>query len=187
MLTGMCQKFGYTFWAKFHQHQMNQRAQLLKKQMTSHPLYHHCHHFTTLNQFHQLYQPQYHHHHILPAFVLQLHTISQHSIFSHSPDSQLQCHNYPSFHLLCSISVTCSLQQKKTHRSQATNQLTTWMPVLQTSCQHRIDPAIEKKVDVMNKRLMTVERNQVEIKDILGYILQSLKRDQPLQQHQQQQ
>jgi hypothetical protein len=35
----------------------------------------------------------------------------------------------------------------------------------------RSNHAIEKKLDVMNKRLMTVERNQVETKNILGYIL----------------
>jgi len=62
--------------------------------------------------------------------------------------------------------------------------LTDFLPTL-----HRphSNHAIEKKLDVMNKRLMTVERNQVEIKNILGYILQSLKRDQPLQQQQVQQ
>ena len=54
-----------------HHQMMNQRAQLLKKQITSHLLYHRCHPFTT-----QLYQPQYIHHHIL-------HRIS--------PDNQLQC------------------------------------------------------------------------------------------------
>jgi hypothetical protein len=37
----------------------------------------------------------------------------------------------------------------------------------------------------MNKRLNTSERNQVDIKNILARILQSLKRDQPLQQQQQ--
>ena len=35
----------------------------------------------------------------------------------------------------------------------------------------RSNHATEKKLDVMNKRLMTVERNQVEIKNIFGYIL----------------
>ena len=55
--------------------------------------------------------------------------------------------------------------------------------LLPTPHRPRSNYAIEKKLDMMNKRLMTVERNRVEIKDILGYILQSLKRDQPLQQH----
>ena len=54
-----------------HHQMMNQRAQLLKKQITSHLLYHRCHPFTT-----QLYQPQYIHHHILHRISL---------------DNQLQC------------------------------------------------------------------------------------------------
>jgi hypothetical protein len=62
--------------------------------------------------------------------------------------------------------------------------LTDFLP---TPHRPRSNHAIEKKLDVMNKRLMMVERNQVEIKNILGYILQSLKRDQPLQQQQVQQ
>jgi hypothetical protein len=62
--------------------------------------------------------------------------------------------------------------------------LTDFLP---TPHRPRSNHAIEKKLDVMNKRLMMVERNQVEIKNILGYILQSLKRDQPLQQQVQQQ
>jgi hypothetical protein len=44
---------------------------------------------------------------------------------------------------------------------------------------------IEKKLDQMNTRLNTLERNQVDINNILVHILQSLKRDQPLQQQQQ--
>ena len=62
------------------------------------------------------------------------------------------------------------------------------MPVLQTSCPHLIGPrsnnVIEKKLDQMNKRLNTSERNQVDINNILAHILQSLKCDQPLQQQQ---
>jgi len=115
---------------------MNKRAQLLKKQITSHLLYHP---FTT-----QLYQPQYIHHHILhrisPDNQLQCRTINFSAKQSTSvPDNQLQCRNNPSFLQLCRISVTCSSQQKKTH--QPTNQLISWMPVLQTSCPHLIDPA----------------------------------------------
>ena len=102
-----------------HHQMMNQRAQLLKKQITSHLLYHCCHPFTT-----QLYQPQYIHHHIL-------HRIS--------PDNQLQCRNNPSFLQLCRISVTSLLNRR--HINQPTNQLISWMPVLQTSCPHLIDPA----------------------------------------------
>jgi hypothetical protein len=41
---------------------------------------------------------------------------------------------------------------------------------------------IEKKLDQMNKRLTTLERNQVDIKNILGHILQSLQQQQPPQQ-----
>jgi hypothetical protein len=37
---------------------------------------------------------------------------------------------------------------------------------------------IEKKLDQMNTRLNTLERNQVDIKNILGYILQSLQQQQ---------
>ena len=45
---------------------------------------------------------------------------------------------------------------------------------------------IEKKLDQMNTRLNTLERNQVDIKNILGHILQSLQQQQPPQQPQQQ-
>ena len=41
---------------------------------------------------------------------------------------------------------------------------------------------IEKKLDQMTKRLNTLERNQVDIKNILGHILQSLQQQQPPQQ-----
>ena len=41
---------------------------------------------------------------------------------------------------------------------------------------------IEKKLDQMNTRLNTLERNQVDIKNILGHILQSLQQQQPQQQ-----
>ena len=89
-----------------HHQMMNQRAQLLKKQITSHLLYHRCHPFTT-----QLYQPQYIHHHIL-------HRIS--------PDNQLQCRNNPSFLQLCRISVTSLLNRR--HINQPTN----WFPGCQS-------------------------------------------------------
>ena len=46
---------------------------------------------------------------------------------------------------------------------------------------------IEKKLDQMNTRLNTLERNQVDIKNILGHILQSLQQQQPPQQQPQQQ
>ena len=46
---------------------------------------------------------------------------------------------------------------------------------------------IEKKLDQMNTRLNTLERNQVDIKNILGHILQSLQQQQPQQPQLQQQ
>ena len=147
-----------------HHQMMNKRAQLLKKQITSHLLYHRCHPFTT-----QLYQHQYIHHHIL-------HRIS--------PDNQLQCRNNPSFLQLCRISVTSLLNRR--HINQPIDfldaSLTDFLP---TPRRPRSNNVIEKKLYQMNKRLNTLERNQVDINNILVHILQSLKRDQPLQQQQQ--
>ena len=60
--------------------------------------------------------------------------------------------------------------------------LTDFLP---TPHRPRSNNVIEKKLYQMNKRLNTLERNQVDINNILVHILQSLKRDQPLQQQQQ--
>lgn len=60
--------------------------------------------------------------------------------------------------------------------------LTDYLP---TPHRPRSNNIIEKKLDQMNKRLNTLERNQVDIKNILAHILQLLKHDQPLQQQQQ--
>jgi hypothetical protein len=57
--------------------------------------------------------------------------------------------------------------------------------LLPTPHRPRSNNVIEKKLDQMNKTLNTSERNQVDINNILAHILQSLKRDQPLQQQQQ--
>ena len=57
--------------------------------------------------------------------------------------------------------------------------------LLPTPHRPRSNNVIGKKLDQMNKTLNTSERNQVDINNILAHILQSLKRDQPLQQQQQ--
>ena len=56
--------------------------------------------------------------------------------------------------------------------------------LLPTPHRPRSNNVIEKKLYQMNKRLNTLERNQVDINNILVHILQSLKRAQPLQQQQ---
>ena len=116
------------------------------------------------------------------------------------PDNQLQCQtinfsagqstSVPQQPFFSPVMQNFSDLLFSTEEDTSTNQpidfldasLTDFLP---TPHRPRSNNVIEKKLDQMNKTLNTSERNQVDINNILAHILQSLKRDQPLQQQQQ--